>query len=242
MRLLLLLLPLSLFAQTGKPTCPPSPLPQFVTWYFAANSTTAQYGCVQIAAPLSMLVNGPMAVISAPPPIQGPPGPAGPPGAGISGVLPPPAVSLANPTTIQAGANCSVAAPCALALGSVVYSFVGPVQWTLNAPGIGIVLPGTVLVYLNSAGLLAIGDGAANGPAVACVTPSPTSCTVEATTQFPVDSIPLAKWNVTVPGTFDANGLVPMLAIMGPRSIVPGLGVQIQQAGSTVSITTAPVQ
>jgi hypothetical protein len=33
-----------------------------------------------------------------------------------------------------------------------------------------------------------------------------------------------------------------MLAIMGPRSIVPGLGVQIQEAGSTVSITTAPVQ
>ena len=130
------------------------------------------------------------------------------------------AVTRASASTLNIGANCSIATPCAVRFGALVFSF--PNSGTVS------VTAGTGLayIYISSSGALTVGHN---------LTANCTGCTAQAgVTAFPQDAIPLFTWSAAN-GSWDLTGGTDWRAFLSLKSVVPGNGLtSVESSGKTI--------
>jgi hypothetical protein len=127
---------------------------------------------------------------------------------------------------LKVGTDCSERTPCNVRSGNFVHSFKTPA--VIGASGS---TSGSVLVYLDNAGNLAVGSKVH----LACE-----GCLFTAgVTQFPPDSIPLFTCTVSA-GAFQANGCTDLRAVFSTSGIVSGTGVLITDKPGNATISIDP--
>jgi len=130
-------------------------------------------------------------------------------------------VARTNSTTLAIGAACSVATPCNVRFGSLVYSMISGATASITGG------TGVAYVFLSPAGLLTVGHSLAVQCQSGCAAQS-------GVTAFPVDSIPLYTWSATS-GVWDVNGGTDLRAFSSTKVVQPGTGLaSVDLAGKTV--------
>lgn len=136
------------------------------------------------------------------------------------------AVSLTSPTVLTIGATCSIATPCLYRIGSSVFVVSAPATATISSG------TGAAFVYVDAGtGNLIVGLTSASVACLGCLV-------VDGVSAFPVDSIPLASWNATTDGQWDATGSNALAVLSAAPQYVPGSGVTLTQAASSLIIAT----
>ena len=149
-------------------------------------------------------------------------------GGGTGAALNLPLAVEKNGATLTVGQACSVATPCRVRTGSVVYSILAPATVSVNSGD------GAVIFYVDKNGVLTAGTTAPTAPSISCV-----GCqVVSPVTQFPTDSVPLATWNSTG-GAWDAVGTDLRALLSAGPSFNAGTNVNISQAGGQVTISAS---
>lgn len=130
------------------------------------------------------------------------------------------AVTRVSASTLNIGANCSIATPCAVRFGGLVFSFPNGASVTVTAG------TGLAYVYIASSGALTVGHN---------LTASCTACVAQAgVTAFPADAIPLFTWSATS-GSWDLTGGTDWRAFLSSKSVVPGSGLtSVESSGKTI--------
>src|SRR5581483_1662852 len=134
-----------------------------------------------------------------------------PPAASMASQLGDLAVTRTSATTLAIGANCTLAAPCAVRFGAIVYSFSAGATATISAG------TGVAFVYVASTGVLTVGHNVTANCSSGCTSQS-------GVTSFPADAIPLFTWSATN-GSWDANGGADQRAFLSSKSMTAGLGL-----------------
>lgn len=135
----------------------------------------------------------------------------GPPAASMASQLGDFAVTRTSATTLAIGANCSIATPCVVRFGSLVFSFGAGATATISTGS------GLALVYVSSAGVLTVGSNVTATCGSGCTA-------LAGVTAFPVDAIPLFTWSATS-GTWDASGGADQRAFLSSKSVTAGTGI-----------------
>jgi hypothetical protein len=150
-------------------------------------------------------------------------------GAGMGSQLGDFAAVRTSATALTIGANCSVATPCNVRMGTVVYGFTQGCTATISAGS------GTAYVYTSSGGTLTVGHSMTVAASGGCVAQS-------GVTAFPPDAIPLYLWTATS-GTWDAVGGTDERAWLSAKQVSAGTGVTTVESGgkTTVSVDAAMV-
>jgi hypothetical protein len=131
------------------------------------------------------------------------------------------AVVSTSGTVLSIGANCSLATPCNVRFGALVYSFTGGGAVSISAG------TGLAYIYMSSAGALTVGHNLTANCTAGCVAQS-------GITSFPTDAIPLFTWSATS-GTWNAGGGVDQRALLSSKSIVASTGLtSVESSGKTV--------
>lgn len=144
----------------------------------------------------------------------------GPPAASMASQLGDFAVTQTSATTLAIGAGCTLATPCTVRFGALVFSFGAGATATISAGS------GLAFVYVSSAGVLTVGHNvtaSCNG-----------GCTAQSgITAFPSDAIPLFTWSANN-GSWDANGGADQRAFLSSKSVTAGLGLtSVEVSGKT---------
>ena len=135
-------------------------------------------------------------------------------------------VARTSNTVLTIGEDCTSLSPCKARFGSTVFSYTGLVTVTVTSG------TGTILVYVNSNGSLAVGRSSTSTPAVNC-----SGCQLETPmSQFPIGAIPLFSWTATV-GAWDATGVDQRTTLSAAPRLVAGSNVTLTETGSMVSIS-----
>lgn len=135
----------------------------------------------------------------------------GPPAASLASQLGDFAVTRTSGTTLAIGQACSLATPCAVRFGALVYSFGSGATVTISAGS------GLALVYVSSSGALTVGHNVTANCDSNCVAQS-------GVTAFPAGSIPLFTWSATN-GSWDANGGADQRAFLATKNVTAGAGI-----------------
>jgi hypothetical protein len=135
----------------------------------------------------------------------------GPPAASMASQLGDLAATRTSATTLAIGANCSLATPCVVRFGSLVYSFGTSATATISAGS------GLALIYVSSAGILTVGSNVTTSCNGGCTA-------LSGVTSFPADAIPLFTWSATS-GTWDSAGGADQRAFLSSKSITVGTGI-----------------
>jgi len=131
------------------------------------------------------------------------------------------AVSGTSATVLAIGANCSVATPCTVRFGSLVYSFASGASVSISAGS------GVAYIYISSAGALTVGHNVTANCTAGCAAQS-------GITSFPADAIPLFTWSATS-GAWDAAGGVDQRAVLSSKIVVASTGLtSTESSGKTV--------
>jgi len=131
------------------------------------------------------------------------------------------AVVSSSGTVLSIGANCSLATPCNVRFGALVYSFTGGGSVSISGG------TGLAYIYMSSAGALTVGHNLTANCTAGCVAQS-------GITSFPPDAIPLFTWSATS-GAWNAAGGVDQRALLSSKSIVASTGLtSVESSGKTV--------
>jgi hypothetical protein len=134
--------------------------------------------------------------------------------------------SRTSNTVLTIGDDCTSLSPCKARFGSAVFSYTGLVTVTVTSG------TGTILVYVNNNGSLAVGRATNNTPAVSC-----SGCQLETPmSQFPIGAIPLFSWTATL-GTWDATGVDQRATLSAGQRLTAGSNITLTETGSMVSIS-----
>ncbi|HWB82787.1 MAG TPA: hypothetical protein VG675_01520 [Bryobacteraceae bacterium] len=138
-------------------------------------------------------------------------------------------VARTSATTLTVGANCSVATPCNVRVGGVVYSIINPATVTLSAG------TGTAYLYVSVSGVLTAGHNLTLTCSAGCAAQS-------GITGFPLNSVPLYTWTATS-GTWDATGGADSRAFLSAKALTAGTGIIAVDAGpqTTIAVDSATV-
>ncbi|HEY6393515.1 MAG TPA: hypothetical protein VIX89_19690 [Bryobacteraceae bacterium] len=130
-------------------------------------------------------------------------------------------VARASPTTLTVGAACSVATPCNIRFGALVFSVISGA--TVNITG----GTGVAYVFISSAGQVTVGHNLT----VQCQS----GCTAQSgVTLFPADSVPLYTWAATS-GIWDVNGGTDLRAFTSGKVVQAGAGLaSAEVSGKTI--------
>ncbi len=140
------------------------------------------------------------------------------------------AVTWTSPTVLTIGANCGPSTPCNLRLGSTVYSFTQGCTATISG-GVG-----AAYVYFTPAGALTVGHNLTVSTSAGCAA-------LSGVTNFPAGSIPLATWNASVTGNWDASGGLDYRAMLAASPVVTSTGLLSvgSLAATTLSVDSGVV-
>ncbi|HXG32189.1 MAG TPA: hypothetical protein VNJ11_02405 [Bryobacteraceae bacterium] len=134
-------------------------------------------------------------------------------------------VTRSTATDLSVGSNCSLASPCRVRVGSVVYSFTAAATATVTSGG------GTAYIYVAGDGTLTVGIPS-SGMAVAC-----NGCTaVAGVTAFPADSIPVYEWAASS-AQWATTGTDRRSILSAGRRFASGPGIVVSESGNTVTIS-----
>ncbi len=134
-------------------------------------------------------------------------------------------VIRATATDLSVGSNCSLASPCRVRVGSVVYSFTAAATATVTSGS------GTAFIYVAGDGALTVGIPA-SGMAVTC-----NGCTtVAGVTSFPVDSVPIYEWAASA-AQWASTGADRRSMLSAGRRFTSGPGIVVSEAGNLVTIS-----
>jgi len=136
-------------------------------------------------------------------------------------------VSRTSASTLVIGADCVPTIPCRIRVGSIVYTISAASTVTLlNGSG-------SVLIYLNSTGGLAVAPTPTASTTLSC-----TGCTVAPiTTTFPVDSVPIWIWTASS-SQWDTTGLDARAVLAIGRRFFAGTNISLTESGSDVTISS----
>jgi hypothetical protein len=131
------------------------------------------------------------------------------------------AVTEISPTILAIGAGCSAATPCNVRFGSRVYSLTSGANATLTGGA------GTAYIYIDSNGVLTVGNTMSVTCAGSCVAAT-------GITGFPVDSIPLYSW-AAAGGAWQTAG-TDFRGWISRGTLLAGVGIVTVEAGGQTTI------
>ena len=147
-------------------------------------------------------------------------------GSGSASQLADLAVIRSSSTSLLIGAGCSVGTPCNVRLGSLTFSFTGSTTATISSGS------GTAFIYLDSSGILTVGQNLAVNCSSGCVA-------VPGITAFPPDSIPLFTWTATS-GIWDIAGGTDRRAFQSTTNVAAGTGLLGTTASGRTTLSIDP--
>ncbi|MBZ5610856.1 MAG: hypothetical protein LAP38_21545 [Acidobacteriia bacterium] len=134
--------------------------------------------------------------------------------------------ALGSQTLLTIGANCSVAAPCNVRIGSVTHSFTSSTSATISAG------TGTAFFYLDPSGTLSVGHTMTVNCASGCLA-------VPGISAFPSNAIPLFTWTASN-GVWNAGGGVDWRAFESTTNIGAGSGLLGATANGVTTLAIDP--
>ncbi|MBV9504185.1 MAG: hypothetical protein JO323_04180 [Acidobacteriia bacterium] len=149
-------------------------------------------------------------------------------GAGLASQLGDFQVTRTSSTVLTIGANCSVATPCNVRVGGVVYGLTTAPSVTLSGG------TGAAYIYIDSTGNLKVGHNLTLSCSTGCAA-------VSGVTAFPSNVIPLFQW--TAANNTWANSGTDQRAFLSTKVLAAGPGIITAESGSQtqVSVDSAAV-
>jgi len=127
------------------------------------------------------------------------------------------AVVRTSSTVLTIGSGCATSSPCNVRFGYQTYNITSSATATISGSS-----SGTAYIYINSSGVLTVG----NNLAVACST----TCTQQSgITSFPPNTLPIYIWTATN-GTWDPTGGHDERAFLDAKVLAGGQGIIITEA------------
>jgi hypothetical protein len=134
-------------------------------------------------------------------------------------------VTRSTATDLSVGSNCSLASPCRVRVGSVVYSFTAAATATVTSGS------GTAFIYVAGDGALTVGIPA-SGMAVTC-----NGCTtVAGVSSFPMDAVPVYEWAASS-AQWASTGTDRRSILSSGRRFAAGPGIVVSESGNLVTIS-----
>jgi len=134
-------------------------------------------------------------------------------------------VQRTSSTQLTIGSQCSIATPCVLRIGSVVYSVTVPATATLTSGS------GVAYIYIDDNGNIVVGVSSSSVTCAGCLV-------VGATTQYPIGCIPLETWNATS-AVWDPTGSDDVALLSTEATLNAGSNITITQTGPNVTIAAS---
>ena len=127
------------------------------------------------------------------------------------------AANRTSPDVLTIGQGCSIAFPCNIRFGNLVFSIVSNATATVKGGS------GVAFIYVSSSGALTIGS-------TLTLTCSANCSLQDGVTSFPADSVPLYTWSATN-GEWDLGGGADLRAFISAKPLQSGLGLTSTEIG-----------